>query len=60
VLFGRFVDRDDVWSRLLSRGVLVRATGPEGWLRVSAGTPGEMAAFRVALTDSLGPADLLA
>ena len=60
VLFGRFADRDAVWQRLLDRGVLVRATGPAGWLRVSAGTPEEMAAFRVALTDSLGPGDVLA
>jgi len=59
VLFGRFVDRDDVWSRLLSRGVLVRATGPEGWLRVSAGTPGEMAAFRDALTASIAAGDII-
>jgi histidinol-phosphate aminotransferase len=59
VLFGRFVDRDAIWQRLLDRGVLVRATGPAGWLRVSAGTPEEMAAFRTALTDSLGPADVL-
>ncbi len=59
VFFGRFVDRDAIWQRLLDRGVLVRATGPAGWLRVSAGTPEEMAAFRDALTDSLGPGDLL-
>lgn len=59
VLFGRFADRDVIWQRLLDRGVLVRATGPQGWLRVSAGTPGEMAAFRSALTESLEPDDLL-
>ena len=59
VLFGRFVDRDVIWQRLLDRGVLVRATGPQGWLRVSAGTPAEMAAFRSALTESLKPDDLL-
>jgi histidinol-phosphate aminotransferase len=59
VLLGRFVDRDAIWARLLERGVLVRATGPAGWLRVSAGTPLEMAAFRNALTDSHGPADVL-
>ena len=58
VLFGQFADRDVIWARLLDRGVLVRATGPDGWLRVSAGTPEEMAAFRNALTDSLGPADV--
>jgi histidinol-phosphate aminotransferase len=60
VYFGRFADRDAIWARLLERGVLVRATGPAGWLRVSAGTPVEMAAFRAALVDSVGPADVLA
>jgi histidinol-phosphate aminotransferase len=30
--------------------VLIRETGPERWLRVSIGTPAEMAAFRAALT----------
>lgn len=59
VLFGRFVDRDAVWSRLLEHGVLVRATGPQGWLRVSAGTPQEMAAFRDALTASVAPEDIV-
>jgi histidinol-phosphate aminotransferase len=60
VLLGRFVDRDEIWARLLDRGVLVRATGPAGWLRVSAGTPQEMAAFRAALVDSVTPEDVLA
>ncbi len=59
VLFGRFADRDAVWSRLLERGVLIRATGPPGWLRVSAGTPSEMAAFRDALRASIGQGDVL-
>jgi len=49
VLFGTFADRHAVWQRLLDQGVLIRETGPDGWLRVSAGTPAEMAAFRVAL-----------
>ena len=40
-LFGPFADRHDVWQRLLGRGVLVRETGPDGWLRVTAGTPAE-------------------
>jgi histidinol-phosphate aminotransferase len=60
VLFGRFADRDLLWQRLLDRGVLVRATGPDGWLRVSAGTPEEMAAFRAALASSIEPGDVLA
>lgn len=59
VLFGRFVDRDAVWQRLLGHGVLVRATGPDGWLRVSAGTPEEMAAFRAALVASVTEADVV-
>jgi histidinol-phosphate aminotransferase len=50
VLFGRFPDRHRVWQGLLDRGVLIRETGPPGWLRVSVGTPDEMAAFRDALT----------
>ncbi|KRB75942.1 histidinol-phosphate aminotransferase [Nocardioides sp. Root190] len=53
-LFGRFADRHAVWQGLLDRGVLIRETGPEGWLRVSVGTPDEMAAFRDALIDVNG------
>jgi histidinol-phosphate aminotransferase len=51
VLFGRFPDRHAVWQGLVDRGVLIRETGPDGWLRVSVGTPEEMAAFRQALMD---------
>ena len=51
VLFGRFGDRHRVWSDLMERGVLIRETGPDGWLRVSVGTPEEMATFRRALVD---------
>jgi histidinol-phosphate aminotransferase len=53
VLFGRFADRHAVWQGLLDRGVLVRETGPDGWLRVSIGTPDEMDAFRTALVEVL-------
>jgi histidinol-phosphate aminotransferase len=53
VLFGRFADREALWQGLLDRGVLIRVTGPEGWLRVSIGTPAEMTAFQDALTDTL-------
>lgn len=53
VLFGRFADRHAVWQAVLDRGVLIRETGPDGWLRVSVGTPAEMAAFRQALLDAL-------
>lgn len=51
VLFGTFDDRHAVWQRLLDRGVLIRETGPDGWLRVSIGTREEMAAFRTALEE---------
>lgn len=53
-LFGRFADRHAVWQGLLDRGVLIREVGPDGWLRVSVGTPEEMAAFRAALTEVNG------
>jgi histidinol-phosphate aminotransferase len=46
VLFGRFTDRHAVWQGLLDRGVLIRETGPPGWLRVSIGTENETATFR--------------
>jgi histidinol-phosphate aminotransferase len=54
VLFGTFADRHAVWQGLLDRGVLIRETGPDGWLRVSVGTPEEMAAFRHALDEVTG------
>ncbi len=49
VLFGMFADRHAVWQGLLDQGVLIRETGPSGWLRVSIGTPQENAAFKSAL-----------
>ncbi|WP_353081550.1 histidinol-phosphate transaminase [Tessaracoccus lapidicaptus] len=52
-LIGRFADRHQVWQDLLDRGILIRETGPDGYLRVSAGTPEEMAALRAALDDLL-------
>ncbi|MGO1317080.1 MAG: histidinol-phosphate transaminase [Cellulomonadaceae bacterium] len=54
VLFGRFADRHAVWQGLLEREVLIRETGPDGWLRVSIGTGEEMAAFRAALVEVAG------
>ena len=53
VLFGRFADRHAAWQGLLDRGVLIREVGPDGWLRVSAVTPGEMQAFKTALLEVL-------
>ena len=49
----RFADRHAVWQGLLDRGVLIRETGPDGWLRVSIGTAEEMTAFGDALTEVL-------
>jgi histidinol-phosphate aminotransferase len=54
VLFGTFADRHAVWQGLLEQGVLIRETGPAGWLRVSIGTGAEMQAFKSALTQTLG------
>ena len=48
-LVGRWADRHLAWQQLLDQGVLVRETGPSGYLRVSAGTPEEMEAFHTAL-----------
>ena len=53
VLFGGLRDRHATWQELLDAGVLVRETGPPGWLRVTIGTPEEMTAFRSALTGVL-------
>ncbi|TGO05840.1 histidinol-phosphate transaminase [Serinibacter arcticus] len=54
ILFGKFTDRHAVWQGLLDRGVLIRETGPDGWLRVTVGTPQETAAFTQALVEVLG------
>ena len=51
ILFGRFADRHAIWQGLVDRGVLIRETGPEGWLRVSVGTPAENAVFRQSLQE---------
>ena len=52
-LFGDLDDRHAVWQGLLDRGVLIRETGPDGWLRVSIGTPAENDAFMTALQEVL-------
>lgn len=51
ILFGRFDDRHAVWQALVDRGVLVRETGPDGWLRVSIGTPAEMERFQAVVKE---------
>ncbi|RMI08994.1 histidinol-phosphate transaminase [Cellulomonas triticagri] len=54
VLFQVGEGRHEIWQGLLHRGVLIREVGPEGWLRVSVGTPEETAAFTAALWEVLG------
>jgi histidinol-phosphate aminotransferase len=56
ILFGIFEDHEAVWQGLLDRGVLIRNTGPTGWLRVTVGTPAENDAFKQALLRSLSEA----
>jgi histidinol-phosphate aminotransferase len=51
--FGTFEHRHAVWQGLLDRGVLIRETGPDGWLRVSIGTADEMNAFKTALLHTM-------
>lgn len=41
LMFGRFEDAAHVWQAIRDRGILIRQVGPEGWLRVSVGTPEE-------------------
>jgi histidinol-phosphate aminotransferase len=59
ILFGRFVDAHRIWQHLLDRGVLVRESGPPGWLRVSIGTPQENAVFRDALMDVIAESGMI-
>ncbi|MDO5496234.1 MAG: aminotransferase class I/II-fold pyridoxal phosphate-dependent enzyme, partial [bacterium] len=51
VLFGVFGNRRRIWEDLLERGILIREVGPEGYLRVTVGTPEETAAFKEALRE---------
>jgi len=53
ILFGMFTERHRMWQRLLDQGVLIRETGPDGWLRVSIGTPAENDRFREALMSAV-------
>ena len=49
IFFGTFSDRNQIWEKLVEQGVLIRQTGPAGWLRVSIGTPQENSLFKTAL-----------
>lgn len=44
---------DDVVAGLTSRGVIVRPSAPQGWLRISAGAPQENTRFFDALDEVL-------
>ena len=44
-LFGPFADRHATWQALVDRGILVRETGPEPYLRACVGTDEEMEIF---------------
>jgi histidinol-phosphate aminotransferase len=56
VLFGGLRDQRAAWQGLLDHGVLVRDLSLPGWLRVTAGLPGEtdafLAAMRAVLTET--------
>jgi histidinol-phosphate aminotransferase len=60
LLFGRFGDRRQVWEDLLKRSVLIRETGPDGWLRVSIGTADQMEMFFTGLAASTAARPLVA
>lgn len=53
IFFGKFTDRHAIWQALYDKGVLIRETGPDQWLRVSIGTPEENQLFLSALRDVL-------
>lgn len=50
ILFGIFPDRNAIFRAMMEEGVLIRAVGPEGYLRVCMGTEAEMGQFRESLT----------
>lgn len=54
ILFGTFLDRHSAWQELCDRGVLIRETGPDQWLRVSVGTSEENQLFLDSLRDVVG------
>ena len=53
ILFGIFPDRDAVFEAMKDEGVLIRAVGPQGYLRVCMGTDEEMERFRQTLVHVL-------
>lgn len=53
LMFGTVENRHEVFEKLLAAGILIREVGPEGWLRVSIGTPQENDSFYTALAGIL-------
>lgn len=53
VYIGEFENRHGLWQQLLDMGVLVRESGPDGWLRVSVGRPEENDRFIAAMSEIL-------
>ncbi len=51
LLFGPVENREEVWSALVDRGILIRVVGPENTLRVTVGTKAENDRFMEALTE---------
>jgi len=49
VLFGGLIDEQKTWQALLDEGILIRDVGLDHYLRVTAGTPQETAAFLEAM-----------
>ncbi len=45
LFIGEFADRHEIWSALFDHGILIRETGPSGWLRVTIGTASENEIF---------------
>ncbi|MFY9331499.1 MAG: histidinol-phosphate transaminase [Candidatus Nanopelagicales bacterium] len=59
ILFGCFDDSHAVWQALLDHGVLIRESGPPGWLRVSIGTAAQNEIFREALLLARGASGMI-
>jgi histidinol-phosphate aminotransferase len=58
LLFGGFKQpADQIWQKLLDRGILIRDVGLLGQLRVTIGTAAENQAFISALTEVLAEGD---
>ncbi|MCH9814857.1 MAG: aminotransferase class I/II-fold pyridoxal phosphate-dependent enzyme, partial [Actinomycetia bacterium] len=59
VYLGRFADSGDIWQQCLDAGVLVRQSGPDGWLRVSVGTHAENEQFMTVMSQIMARQNVL-